>query len=236
MKQNIQGTDLSNPAKGEYKTIRYTEGNIHDFAWFANKNYYVDKSSVKLPNSGKTVTTWTMFTNGKKKLWEKAIEYVNDAVYYNSLWIGDYPYKNCTAVDGGLRAGGGMEYPTITVISSGWDDFSLEKVIVHEVIHNWFYGIFGFNERRYPFLDEGLTTFYETRYVEKKYPNKKYSKSKPYHYHEYNTYHNNSVNSNSFPIDTKTTDMGKWTYYGTVYGKAAQSFWYLMSFFGRRRI
>ena len=233
-KEKKQGKDLENPSEEENKTIRFTENNIHDFAWFANKNFYVDKSSVELPHSGKKVTTWALYTANKTELWEKATEYVNDAVYYTSLWVGDYPYKNCTAVDGGLRAGGGMEYPTITVISSGWNAFSLETVIVHEVIHNWFYGIFGFNERDFPFLDEGLTTFYETRSIMAKYPKKLYSTARklPYHYEGYKSYTARVNSLDDFPLNTKTTDMGRWTYYSVSYGKSAHSFWYLMKFLG----
>ena len=59
-----------------------------------------------------------MFTPKNSKLWGKSIEYLNDAVFYYSKWNGDYPYNNVTAVDGTISAGGGMEYPNVTVIGS----------------------------------------------------------------------------------------------------------------------
>ena len=157
------------PSSNEFKTIRYTENNIHDFAWFADKNFYVLKSEVSLPKSGRTVTTWAMFTAKYASQWDKATSYINDAIYYYSLWNGEYPYNNCTAVEGALSAGGGMEYPTITIIGATTGDRLLEEVIMHEVGHNWFYGIFGFNERDYPFLDEGINTFNQLRYINTKY-------------------------------------------------------------------
>ncbi len=49
----------------------------------------------------------------------------------------------------------------------------LENYIMHEVGHNWFYGMLGFNERRYPYLDEGFNTFSEFRYMRTKYPDLK---------------------------------------------------------------
>ena len=70
-------------------------------------------------------------------------------------------------------AGGGMEYPNITVIGDMSNEFELDVTIAHEVGHNWFYGILGSNERDYPFMDEGLNSFYEMRYTRAKYPEKK---------------------------------------------------------------
>ena len=43
-------------------------------------------------------------------------------------------------------------------------------MIVHEVGHNWFYGILGTNERDHGWMDEGLNTLNEIRYIQTKYP------------------------------------------------------------------
>src|SRR5690606_24268419 len=109
--------------------------------------YEVLKSEVTLPHSGRKVTSWAMFTPKNATLWKKASEYLNDGIYYYSLWNGDYPYNQVTAVDGTISAGGGMEYPNVTVIGNSSSDLQLEIVIVHEVGHNWFYGQLGTNER-----------------------------------------------------------------------------------------
>lgn len=155
----------------ELKTIRYTQKNVHDFAWFADKRFEVLKGEVELPNSGEKVTSWAMFVPHHANLWKNAIEYLNDATYYYSKWNGDYPYKHVTAVDGTISAGGGMEYPNITVIGNAGSKEELEVVIVHEVGHNWFYGLLGSNERDHAWMDEGLNTLNEIRYMQTKYPN-----------------------------------------------------------------
>lgn len=151
------------------KTIRYTEKNIHDFAWFADRNYNVDRGEVALSN-GHKVVTWAMYPDSELGLWSNAIEYVNDAVTSYSNWYGNYPYNNCSAVYGRIDAGGAMEYPTITVVGNTSSKIMLENYIMHEVGHNWFYGMLGFNERLYPYLDEGFNTFSEFRYMRTKYP------------------------------------------------------------------
>ena len=169
---SFDSNDISFPKSDkEFKTITYKESNIHDFAWFADKRFHVKKGSVKLPNSDKEVTTWVMFTNYEAKLWKDALEYVNNGVYYYSKWLGNYPYDNCTAIEASLGAGGGMEYPTITNIGHSGNKASLETVIVHEVGHNWLYGIIANDERCYPWMDESINTFYHTRYSRIKYPN-----------------------------------------------------------------
>jgi len=58
-----------------------------------------------------------------------------------------------------------MEYPNITVIGNASSKEELEVVIVHEVGHNWFYGILGSNERDHAWMDEGLNTLNEMRYI-----------------------------------------------------------------------
>ncbi len=164
------GRSIFPDSEEEKKTIRFTQNNVHDFAWFADKRFEVLKGEVKLPHSDRTVTTWAMFVPHHHKLWENSLEYLHDGTYYYSLWNGDYPYNNVTAVDGTISAGGGMEYPNVTVIGNASNELELEVVIVHEVGHNWFYGLLGSNEREHAWMDEGLNTLNEIRYIETKYP------------------------------------------------------------------
>ena len=157
------------PSSDRMKTLHYRQSRVHDFAWFADKRYKVLQGEVTLPGDGRTVTTWAMFTPEEGELWQKAPEYLHDATYCYSLWNGDYPYNQVTAVDGTISAGGGMEYPNVTVIGRSGSDSGLETVIVHEVGHNWFYGILGSNERENAWMDEGINSFNETRYILTKY-------------------------------------------------------------------
>lgn len=158
------------PSAKRLKTLHYKQENVHDFAWFADKRFHVLKGSVALPHSSDSVSVYTMFTNKKARLWKNSIEYMHDAVFYYSLWNGDYPYAQATAVDGTISAGGGMEYPNVTVIGDASTEMSLETVIMHEVGHNWFYGILGSNERDFAWMDEGINSYNEQRYFSTKYP------------------------------------------------------------------
>lgn len=161
------------PSSPEMKTLRYKEKNIHDFAWFADKRFHVRKGKVTLPGSGREITTWAMFTDLQAELWQNAISYINQSISYFSHHIGDYPYNSFTAVQSALNAGAGMEYPALTVIGLADDAWSLDEVLAHEIAHNWFYSTLGSNERRYPYMDEGMTSAYTARYMNERYPGKK---------------------------------------------------------------
>jgi len=165
------GGGITPESSAEFKTVRFTQDKVHDFAWFADKRYEILSGEIELPYSKRKVTSWAFFTPKNMNLWKDAIEYINDGTNFYSLWNGDYPYNSVTAVDGTISAGGGMEYPTITVIGNSSSEMELETVIVHEIGHNWFYGILGSNERNHGWMDEGINTLNEVRYIQTKYPN-----------------------------------------------------------------
>lgn len=158
------------PSSPKMKTLQYTTKGtqVHDFAWFADKRFHVLKEEVLLP-SGKTVDCLAFFTDEEAALWKKAAAYVKRAVQFYSTLVGEYPYPHATAVQSALSAGGGMEYPMITVIGKSGNARMLDRVITHEVGHNWFYGILASNERDYPWMDEGVNSYYEQRYMEQYY-------------------------------------------------------------------
>lgn len=248
-KTNTKSGDEFPASATEYKTITYKQSKVHDFAWFADKRYLVTKSSVVLPQSKRTVNTYAYFTPGYQYLWKNAAKYVSDAVYYYSLWNGDYPYSHASAVDGALSAGGGMEYPNVTVIGAMDDTTSLETVIAHEVGHNWFYGILGSNERDNGWMDEGINSFNEMRYTYTKYPNlgltlfgnSKASQivmnmvglgDKKSAYLSYMSYLFSARENSDQPIQTHSARFSGINYATIMYSKTAIAFDYLKAYLG----
>ena len=77
---------------------------------------------------------------------------------FNHLF-GKYPYSTLNIVESNF-VHGGMEYPNLTLISDAVDIQSdYINVIVHEVAHQWWYGLVGNNEVSFGWLDEGLTEY-----------------------------------------------------------------------------
>ncbi|HSF44526.1 MAG TPA: M1 family metallopeptidase, partial [Chitinophagaceae bacterium] len=156
-------------SKAPQQTLVYKQENIHDYAWFADTSFTLQTDTVQLP-SGKVVNLQIYFHLNKMDTWEHAMQFLRNAIKYNSAWLGDYPYSYATVVDGEQGFNGGMEYPTITILTGMQDPKELDLTIFHEIGHNWFYGALATNERKSPWMDEGMNTFYEKRYEELRYP------------------------------------------------------------------
>lgn len=152
----------------ESKTLQYKQNNIHDFAWFADKRFIVNYDTCRLA-SGKLIDVFTYYTPQQKNIWDNSVNYAKDAVRHYSSLVGEYPYPIVQVVQGPESFGGGMEYPTITVISPTPGKKELDNTIAHEIGHNWFYGILASNEREHPWMDEGINSYYDAKYSLAKY-------------------------------------------------------------------
>lgn len=227
----------------EMKTIRFKQKDVHDFGWFADKRFVVLKGEVEMPVSKRKVTSWALFTPANASVWKNSIEYINDGTYYYSKWNGEYPYNHVTAVDGTISAGGGMEYPNVTVIGNARSPIDLEIVIVHEVGHNWFYGIIGTNERVHGWMDEGLNTLNELRYVYTKYPNNKQLSDMVlggrFHMNDLSHYDMADLTfrliagiGEDQPIETPSPEFTSANYGAVMYSKTGLVFTYLKEYLG----
>ena len=160
-----------NPISSETeKTLTYKAKNVVDFAWTASKEHLVQKSFYSYENSSDLIGIWNYFLPENRRAWENAINITKSTLKSYGKLCGPYPYPNVVTVDGDLTAGGGMEYPMLTIINSSNMQLQMWQVIGHEVGHNWFYGILGFNEREKAWMDEGLNTFGEMRFLEEEFP------------------------------------------------------------------
>ncbi|MDX9750822.1 MAG: M1 family metallopeptidase [Flavobacteriales bacterium] len=222
------------PSATGMKTLRFVQDRVHDFAWFADKRFIVRKGELKLRSIFNTVTTWALFTPANAAAWDRvAIDAINESVRLYSEWAGEYRYEACTAVDGTISAGGGMEYPMITVIGNMGSDLALDQVIAHEVGHNWFQGMLASNERDHPWLDEGLNSFHELRYMRERYPgasmvtgvpglrNMLAHVADPHHFQYEAMYRMNARRNLDQALNGRSEAFTQMNYGAMVYGKSA---------------
>lgn len=159
-----QISPASSPAN---KTLYYKQENVHDFAWFADKRFIVNYDTLQL-TSKKIIDLFSFYTPQESTTWKNTLSYIKDAVLHYSRYVGEYPYQTISAVQGPKSFGGGMEYPTITILSPVKNERELDNTIAHEIGHNWFYGILASNERKYPWMDEGINAYYDALYQQQK--------------------------------------------------------------------
>lgn len=235
------------------KTLHFHQDKVHDFAWFADPEWIVRKGSLFLADSTREITLWSMYLPKNAEKWENTIEYLHDSGYWYSQFCGDYPYNHISAVDGDMSAGGGMEYPNITVISRSSSKHTLENVIMHEVGHNWFYGILGSNERDHAWMDEGLNEMNNIRYWNKKYGEdgmryvineKTQRKLGPfsigrnikYGFFEYMGYSSWVKMGDEEPLETSSNDFNRRANYWLSYSKTLVYSWHLLHFLGEETV
>lgn len=90
---------------------------------------------------------------------ERHLKTCCDALNTFCNMIGPYPYKVLNVCKTNFLQGG-MEYPNLVYISDGVDvEGDYNNTIIHEIAHQWFYGVVGNDECVYPWLDEGLTEY-----------------------------------------------------------------------------
>ncbi|MEJ8548722.1 FtsX-like permease family protein [Brevibacillus borstelensis] len=85
---------------------------------------------------------------------EEALRTAAEAVPFFSEKIGRYPHKQLDIIlDGRVD----MEYPGVVTVAANKVGESLEHTVVHEIGHQWFYGMIANDAYHDRWLDEGLT-------------------------------------------------------------------------------
>ncbi|HEX6057571.1 MAG TPA: M1 family metallopeptidase [Gemmatimonadaceae bacterium] len=105
--------------------------------------------------------------------WRESARYGRHAITFLSRWHAlPYPWPHMTSVEARQIIGGGMEYPMMTLIGdyAASTDTGLYGVTAHEFAHMWVPLLVSTDERRYSWMDEGMTEFVEQLAKEDFYP------------------------------------------------------------------
>ena len=123
-----------------------------------------DKFEVLTTNVGKTKINYFFYDDQDAKMHLKTAE---RAIEFFGEQFGDYPYKTLCVVKTNFCFGG-MEYPNLVMIADDVQkDVTFDYVIVHEIAHQWWYGLVGNNEFEEAWLDESLTEYSSALFFEK---------------------------------------------------------------------
>jgi len=154
-------------------THRYRQADVHDFVWTASPDYVVRTRRFAAEGSP-PVEMRLLIQPEHLRQADRHFDATEAAIEHFGRWYGPYPYGHVTIVDPAYGSGaGGMEYPTL--FTSGTRRFnpfggdSPESVTVHEMGHQFWYGVVGNNEFESAWLDEGLNSYSTERTLNEAY-------------------------------------------------------------------
>lgn len=152
------------------KQLAYHVENVHDFAWTAWDAFQSKTTRI----AGTEVTV--LYPPNQERNADAELESVRFALPHFNRLYGAYPYPTLTLVHPPEAAAnsGGMEYPTLFTTGGPWyatlgGVHAIDIVTVHELGHQWFYGMVASNEHTTPFLDEGLNSYAEAEAMSARY-------------------------------------------------------------------
>ena len=143
--------------KGTLRTqSTFKAEDVIDFAWAADPDFVTESVAV-----GDVDLNLVHQANPEiDSNWTALAGYAAKAMAFINEDIGPYAYPQYTVAQGG---DGGMEYPMITLITGERSLRSLVGVTVHEMAHSWFQAMVATNESLHEWMDEGFTSWAESR-------------------------------------------------------------------------
>ncbi len=140
---------------------RHVQSEVLDFAFAASDELEVREETID------DVRVRFLYPRGYQGAAAREQASLRFAIPHFRERYGRYPYPTLTVVHppDAAREAGGMEYPTLITTGGPWHGpplvRELELVTIHELAHQYFFHLLASNEEKWPFLDEGLTSYAE---------------------------------------------------------------------------
>lgn len=152
--------------RGEKMQWHYVAEDVIDFTWTASPEFVVHEEEF-----GDTRILFYTYPY-KTHVRDRYMHTIKFCMQYLQDHFGPYPYPVLSIVDPPIHGmyTGGMEYPTlITSLSFCFFPKGIrtpETLVVHEFIHQYFMQMVATHEVEDPWMDEGITTYYEGRILD----------------------------------------------------------------------
>jgi hypothetical protein len=154
------GVLVGEKTSGERKTLTYHAEDVHDFVWTTQPDFKTTEDKYVGPSG--EVRIVMLSQPGRDANVGRHIKATQVGLAELERRFGPYPYSQITVVDvpEDAEGAGGMEYPTLFFTEDVPVPPSMhfpEYVTIHELAHQYFYGLVGSDEVEEAWLDEGLT-------------------------------------------------------------------------------
>ncbi len=160
--------EMSEPKpSGENTVYTVTQDCIHDFAFTAYPKFLTKTAQFEsegLP----PVEIKLLYLPEHEKFADRFLDAAKNSLSYYGTWYTPYPYKQLTIVDTPpCTKTASMEYPTLITVAVSCNEakrnMSPEWTVMHEMGHQFWYGLVASNEFEEPWIDEGFTSFSDIR-------------------------------------------------------------------------
>lgn len=251
--------DEQRDAQNARKQLTFIAEQVHDFAWSASPHFVraqrtfqisaeemaeardrfgLTEAQADLPS----VEMVLLLQPQHRGQSERHFAAMRQAILATGFRLGHYPYPTVTMIDPIYEAheAAGMEYPMLVSLgTSRWmvgADSTLEDLIYHEFIHQYFQGMVATNEYESAWLDEGFTAYLSAKLVHEYFPDQFYMYQRVYQlpvtpwwwlgfapYHPIQDMRANALRS---PVGARAAQAGNLfrsshLYYNSVYDRAA---------------
>jgi hypothetical protein len=148
-------------------THSFTFGPAHGFALAVSPDYLIDTVELN------TTTLLIYYHDYEITILSELKNAVISSFEFMTEYVGEYDYDYFTIAITNTSFSGGIEFPAIVSMSSPRGTVMITNfyiiVVIHEVVHQWFYGMIGSDQARNPWLDEAITSFFTLKIVEEYY-------------------------------------------------------------------
>ncbi len=144
------GRLLKESVSGNKKTHSFKANSVRSFCFVLSKDFKCVKDKYN--------DTEINYYYYDDENFENSLKVAKESLSYFSKTFGEYPYDTFSVVETPFVQGG-MEFPSLVMISDGLEEASYKEVIIHETAHQWWQTVVGNNEIEYGFLDEGLAEY-----------------------------------------------------------------------------
>lgn len=155
------GSIVSTMTAGTSQTVHIVSGLQRDFALaattLAQVNTKIDGTLIRV-----------YYPKGKIKAGQATLKYAKQAVSVFNKSYGQYPYNELDLIAVNAGTFEGIEFPGLILFEQRLFNpvASYESLVVHEVAHQWFYGVVGNDVQNHAWVDEGLATYSQVLYYE----------------------------------------------------------------------
>jgi hypothetical protein len=152
---------------GETLTWRFHAEDVRDAAFAFSDHYLVDMASGIVDTVSGRRTVVHAFYRPSATTWRESARMTKDAIEVFSRNVYPYAYPQITSTEGLV---GGMEYPMIVFVRNFDTEQVTQRVIAHELGHEWFPMMVGSDETSWAWMDEGVNTYITIFAAEHYYP------------------------------------------------------------------